>query len=133
MIEPAHDAHNEPTEAASPAAVYELDSSLLQAVTEALDAGDAERVRALVEPLHDADAADLLQNLDSEERRQLVRAIRGSFRPDILAELDDKVRDEIIEELGPAKTAAAVADMETDDALQVIADLDEEDQKLVLG
>ena len=118
---------------ATPEVAVGLDTSLVEAVVAALAAGDAEAVGRLIEPLHAADTADLLQGLGSDQRRLLLGIITKELLPAVLPELDDTVRDEIIAELGLAETAAAVADLETDDALLVISDLDAEDQKLVLA
>jgi magnesium transporter len=132
VTKPGHEAEIEQDEAARSRGVYELDSDLVEAVEEALDRSDGASVRTLIQPLHDADIADLLQNLGTDERREFVRAIRAEFRPGILAELDETVREEVIDELGPVGTAAAVAELDTDDALDVIADLDEDEQQQVL-
>jgi magnesium transporter len=132
VTEPEHEAEIEQDEAARSSGVYGLDSDLVEAVEEALDRGDGVSIRALIEPLHDADIADLLQHLGSDERRVFVRLMRTEFRPNILAELDERVRDEVIDELGPVGTAAAVAELDTDDALDVVADLDEDEQQRVL-
>jgi magnesium transporter len=111
---------------------FGLDPELVEAVTLALDEGDAKRVADLIEPLHGADLADLVQHLGGDERRALVHALRDHLPPEVLPELDEKVRDAIIEELGIAETAAVVADLETDDAVHVIAELDEVEQQKVL-
>ena len=112
--------------------VLALDSELIAAVAAALAEGDDDGVRALIEGLHAADLADLLQGLEGDQRRALVPMIGKDFLPNILAELDETVRDAIIEDLGLVETAAAVAEMDTDDAVLVIAELDEADQKRVL-
>ncbi len=104
----------------------------VNAVIEAIEAGDEARVAALVQPLHDADVADLVQNLSPEHRRAFLAVVRLNERPDVLAELDEAVRDEVIELLGVADTAAAVAGLETDDAVHVLEGLDETDQRQVL-
>lgn len=123
----------QPVVAETPAGeVLELGSDLIEAVADALRAGDAERVHDLIEGLHAADLADLLQGLERDQRQALVPVISKDFLPDVLAELDETVRDAIIADLGLAETAAAVAEMDTDDAVQVIAELDEDEQKLVL-
>jgi magnesium transporter len=132
VTEPGHETEIERDEAARSRDVYGLDSDLVEAVEEALDRGDGESVRALIEPLHDADIADLLQSLDADERREFVGMIRAEFRPGILVELDERVRDEVVDQLGPVETAAAVAELDTDDALDVIAELDEEEQQQIL-
>jgi magnesium transporter len=106
--------------------------SWVNAVKEALEAGDEAGVAALVQPLHDADLADLVQNLSAEHRRAFLAIVRLDERPDVLAELDEAVRDEVITLLGVADTAAAVAGLETDDAVHVLEALDEIDQQQVL-
>jgi len=132
VTEPGHETEIEQDEAARPRDVYGLDADLVEAVEEALDRGDAESVRTLIEPLHDADIADLLQSLDADERREFIDAIRSEFHPDILVELDERVRDEVVDQLGLVETAAAVAELDTDDAIEVIAELDEDEQQQVL-
>ena len=132
VTRPGHEVEIEQDDAARSHEVYGLDSDLVEAVEEALDRHDGESLRALIGPLHDADIADLLQSLDTDERREFVRVIRAEFPPETLAELDERVRDEVIDALGPVGTAAAVAELETDDALDVIAEMDEDEQQQVL-
>ncbi len=132
MTDPAHTteghAATEPDEA-----VYELASGRLEHdVVEALAAGDGARVKDLIAPLHYADVADLLEHLSAEERHALIDVIRDGFDAEILSELDETVRDEIIERLGIADVAAAVAELESDDAVQIIEELDEAEQQKVL-
>lgn len=134
MSDPAEavdpDRAEKPTE--KPRESFELDRAVVDAVEEAIDRDDHEEVRALLEPVHDADVADLLQNLSSDERRTVVEALRADFPPDVLAELDERVRDEVIEELGIAETVNAVRELETDDAVHIISELEEDQQELVL-
>jgi len=132
MTAPATEAERHTEDALPESADYALSPATVELVEDALDVGDAARVRELIEPLHDADIADLLQHLTTEERRELVQVICTDFHPEILAELDDAVRDQIIDELGIADTALAVAALETDDAVHVIEELDEDEQQQVL-
>lgn len=106
--------------------------SLIATVRDALVAGDMDAAAALVEPIHAADLADLLQNLPSDQRCALIHLVATDRRPGVLAELDETVRDELIAELGVDDTAHAVAEMETDDALHVIGALDEDDRQRLL-
>ena len=55
------------------------DANVARQVTAALDAGDYARVRQLVEPLHAADIADLLEQALPGERRLFIEAVRGAF------------------------------------------------------
>ena len=109
-----------------------IDADLARQVTAALDAGDYARVRHLVVPLHAADIADLLEQALPGERRLFIEAVRGAFDPVILAELDEIVRDEVVDEFDLRELAAAVAELEIDDAVDVLEDLDSADQREVL-
>ena len=54
------------------------------------------------------------------------------FNVEALAELDEGVRDELLEMLPPDTIAAAVGNLDTDDALYLIEDLDRQEQQTIL-
>ena len=101
-------------------------------VRAALEAADIARVRGLVLPLHYADLADLIEALDRDERLGLLDCIRGELDPDVLPMLEDSVRDEVVEHLGPVEVAAALGEMDTDDAIEVVQTLGAEAREEVL-
>src|SRR5215207_9355139 len=73
-------------------------------VLDAVEAGDDETARRLVQPLHPADVADL----------------------------NDFVREDLIDEMEPQQVADLAGQMETDDAVALIEDLDADEQQAVL-
>ena len=109
-----------------------LTPEFVRAVIERVEAGDAEGARALVEPLHPADIADLLELVDRDERRQLAAALAGLLDGDVLSELNDWVRDELLDALEPHQVAELAGELETDDAVAIIEDMEEEEQRAVL-
>jgi magnesium transporter len=109
-----------------------LASDVVRSVVEAIDAGDHETALALVRPLHSADVADLLGQIDPAQRKFLIDVLRGIVVPEFLPYLDWDLRDEVIEHLDVEDIAAAVAELETDDAIDLLEDLDEADQREVL-
>ncbi|MEO0418968.1 MAG: magnesium transporter [Pseudomonadota bacterium] len=102
-------------------------------VREALDAGDKGAVYDLVEPLHPADIADLLELFDKDERTGLAASITDLMSSDVVAELNDHVREDMMEALAPVDVAAITEQLETDDAVQLLEDLDEADQKAIIA
>lgn len=114
-------------------ALYGLRPALVRAVIEAAEAGDRERVRRLIEPLHYSDVADLLERLEFPTLRRVLAFAGPALPADAIAELDDAVRDEVVELLSPEQIADVVSELETDDAVAVIEDLDKETQKEVLA
>jgi magnesium transporter len=101
-------------------------------VLDAVEAGDDETARELVQPLHPADIADLIELARRDEREGLVKVLAGIISPDVLAELNDFVREDLIDEMEPQQVADLAGQMETDDAVALIEDLDEDEQQAVL-
>jgi len=109
-----------------------LKPEFVRSVIERIEAGDSEGARALVEPLHPADMADLLELVDRDERRALAAALAGLLDGDVIAEMNDWVRDELLEALEPHQVAEIAGELETDDAVAIIEDMEEDEQRAVL-
>ncbi|HWT12743.1 MAG TPA: magnesium transporter [Allosphingosinicella sp.] len=109
-----------------------LKPEFVRAVIERVDAGDADGARALVDPLHPADVADLFELVDRDDRRALAAVLAGMLDGDVLAEMNDWVRDELIDALEPHQVAEIAGELETDDAVAIIEDMEEEEQRAVL-
>ena len=109
-----------------------LKPEFVTAVMARVAAGDAEGARALVEPLHAADVADLFELVDRDDRRALAAALADLLDGEVLAEMNDWVRDELIDALEPHEVAEIAGELETDDAVAIIEDLEEEEQRAVL-
>ena len=101
-------------------------------VIAALEEGDLGSLRTLVEPLHAADLAELVEQIAPDERRALIEALRADLDPELLAELEGTVRAEVVEQLGPVEVAAALNALDSDDAVQVLDDMDAEERAEVL-
>ena len=97
-----------------------------------VEAGDNEGARALVEPLHPADVADLFELVDRDDRRALAAALADLLDGDVLAEMNDWVRDELLDALSVTQVAEIAGELETDDAVAIIEDMEEEEQRAVL-
>jgi magnesium transporter len=109
-----------------------LRPEFVEAVLEAVHDGDAARAHALAEPLHPADIADLVELTPSEDRAALVSAIADLIDGDVLAEMNDWVREALVESLTATQVADIAAELDTDDAVAIIEDMDVEDQREVL-
>src|SRR5687767_1733257 len=101
-------------------------------VLDAVDAGDDVTARKLVEPLHPADVADLIELAARDEREGLVKALAGIVDADVLAEMNEHVREALTEALEPEQVADLAGQMDTDDAVAILEDLEEDEQRAVL-
>jgi len=111
---------------------YRVSEEEVAQVVEALKSDDAAFIHALLEDYHAADQADLIEQLSSKNRRRLIEIARDQIEPEALTELEETVRDEILDLLGPREVAAAMSELEADDAAYLIQDLDDADRREVL-
>ena len=113
--------------------LYGVSEEELRRVREAIEQSRIGDIEAIAEELHAADLADLLERLSGDERRLAVTAIRHILDPETLAYLDETVREEVMEILGPKEVAQAITELDSDDAVEVLEDLSEEDKQRILA
>ena len=111
---------------------YALDPRTVEGVLGAVEAGDAAELIRLMEPLHAADIADLLEQIDGGDRQALVRLYGREFDGEILSELGEGVREEVIRALAPEVLTEAVREMDSDDVVDLLQELDEPEQEAIL-
>jgi magnesium transporter len=109
-----------------------LRPDFVERVLDAVDAGDHEAARKLVEPLHPADIADLIELAAADEREGLVAALAEIVDADVYAELNEHVRETLIDEMEPGQVADLAGQLDTDDAVAIIEDLDRDERQAVL-
>ena len=114
-------------------ASYVLDKRKMAVVLSALASGNRVNLREVLEPLHPADIADLIEQLSTTDRARFIRLYDKEFYGEILAEIDEHIREEVISELSPDVLAEAVRDLESDDVVDLVEDLEEEQKETILG
>lgn len=112
--------------------LYGASDNLRERTLTALSTQDSASLSTLLEEEHAADIADLIRVLKTEDRRLFLESVRFTLPSEVLSELDESVREEVFEILGTSSLAVAVTDLNTDDALDLIEDLDVEQQKEIL-
>ncbi len=111
---------------------YELDKDVVREIVEAASAGDSDTLATLMEPVHAADIADLLEQVETEEREAILRIYGAEFDGEILSEIDESIREEVIEALEPEVLGEAVRELESDDVVDLIEDLGSDQQEAIL-
>ncbi|MDQ1899494.1 magnesium transporter [Paracoccus sp. WLY502] len=106
---------------------------LLDQIDDAVQSGDAERLNILLEPMHGADIADIIERLPPAGRRAFLDLYSGEIDGEILSEIDEAIRDEVIEQLPPEVVAEAVREMDSDDVVDLVEDMDEPERQEILA
>jgi magnesium transporter len=135
-VEPNAALHTQSRDGAEPVLFREEDEEInpafVAAVTEAIGAADAERLRGLVEDFHESDLGDLIEALESENRPRLVELLGRDFDFAALTEVDEAVREEILEELKTQTVVDGVRELDSDDAITILESFDEAEQAEIL-
>ncbi|NBQ83831.1 MAG: magnesium transporter, partial [Alphaproteobacteria bacterium] len=103
------------------------------AVIVALADGHTRRVRALVSPLHPADQADLIGRLNTPQRSRLMKMLGPVLDPDTLTYLEEDLLEETLAAIGAETAARAIVEMDSDDAIDIIEELDDEERDSILA
>ena len=111
---------------------YLLSRKNISAILYAVDIEDKVKLSELMDPLHAADIADLLEQISAFDRSRLIRLYDREFDGDILSELDESIREEVIAVLTPQVLAEAVRDLDSDDVVDLVEDLGEGQQEAIL-
>ena len=112
--------------------VYALDRKAVAAILHAVEVSDQAQLLTLINPLHPADIADLLEQINAFERRRLIDLYGDAFDGDILSELDESIREEVIVALRPDILANAVRGLESDEVVDLLEDLADRQKAVIL-
>lgn len=112
---------------------YALDDSLRAQLRRAVSAEDVDAIDALMEPLHPADIADILEQISSGERAALLALWSRGIDGEVLSELDWSIREDILPLLPSDVLADAVRELDSDDVVDLVEDLEEDQQGAILG
>lgn len=113
--------------------LYGLTPKLEDAVVAAIMSGRRTQTNALFTPLHPADQADLIERLDKQQRQRLLAMISYKLDPSVLPYLHEDILDEVVQTLGAKGVADALPELDSDDAVDILEDLEDKEREGVLA
>lgn len=126
----------------APAAVRKLQSrisphSIRWEFCNILEADPQRRVRLnisnkLLEDMHPADLADIVENLGHEDRAAIFNTVDTETAAELLSEVEPEIQTRIIESLKADKAADILEEMEPSDAADLLNELEEERSEQIL-
>ena len=106
--------------------------SRLATLQRALDQGTGRQVHRLVNSMHPAEIASLLESLPPAQRELVWDLVDPEIEGDVLVELNEEVRGDLIREMEADELVAAAEGLEVDDLADLLADLPEAVNQRVL-
>lgn len=86
----------------------------------------------LLEEMHPADLADIVEDLSPEDREAIFENIDSEVAADALSEVDPDIQARIIESLETEKAAEIIEEMSPDEAADVLSELEESTSQEIL-
>ena len=95
----------------------------LNILSSALERGTIVNVRTMLNGLHPAEIAHLLESMPPQQRRLLWELVDPELDGDILTHVNDELRASLIMEMDPEELIAATEGLEPDDLADILNDL----------
>ncbi|MDD6472105.1 MAG: magnesium transporter [Bacteroidales bacterium] len=112
----------------------ELDEDYLKDIRALIERKEGDAVKSILSEFHPADIAELCNDLEPEEARFAFRLLDNEIAADVLVEMDEDSRAKFLELLPPEIIAKRFVDnMNTDDAVDIMRDMNEEKQEEILS
>jgi len=87
----------------------------------------------LLEEVHYADVAEIIEELYIEEAIYLIKLLDSDITSDVITELDEDTREKVLKGLSSKEIAEEIDELDTDDAADIIAELPEDQKEEVIS
>jgi magnesium transporter len=112
---------------------FKISKELLVQIEQLILSRNDRELEVLLNDLHHADIAEILDELDIEEATYIFKVLDSEKTAEILLELEDDVREKILNNLSPKEIAEELDELDTDDAADIIAELSQSKKEEVIS
>ncbi len=92
-----------------------------------------EEAKELIEYMHPADLADYIDNSSFETKQEIVNVLESKLNPEVFVELEPNSIIELLQMLGPEVFADYIKHLESEDAIETLAVLENNDRFRVIS
>src|ERR1041384_323321 len=107
-------------------AVIDVDEQLLNDISDLIHSKSDVLLNNILADIYPADIALIINNLDDEDALALFKILPEDTAAQALLELNDHQRDNILEALTAGQISSLVGEMYSDDATDIIGDLEQD-------
>ena len=112
---------------------FELSKEIIQEISNLISNKKNKEIKKLVDGIHYADLAEIINELESTQRIYLIKIIDSDKTSDVLTEVDEDVREEILKTLSEKEIAGEIKELDSDDAVDILSELSDEKQEKVIS
>ncbi len=100
--------------------------------TRNIESGNIEVINQTLKDLHEADVANLIENLNPDTRNKLIEIESFNIDPEIFIELNESIQSEVLQLLSIESLIKIIKRLESDNAIKILENLSKEVKEKVL-
>lgn len=112
---------------------FKVSKDFIIEVEQLIQSKNDKQLELLLNDLHHADIAEILDELDFDEATYIFKILDSEKTAEILLELDEDLRENILSRLSPKEIAEELDELETNDAADIIAELSQSKKEEVIS
>jgi magnesium transporter len=110
----------------------DFNKEFINTLSEKIQIGNIEFINQTLKDLHEADVANLIENLNPETRIKLIELESFNINPEIFIELNESIQSEVLQLLSIDSVIKIIKRLESDNAIKILENLEKETKEKVL-
>ena len=110
----------------------DFNKEFINTFSEKIENGNIEFINQTLKDLHEADVANLIENLNPNTRIKLIELESFNINPEIFIELNESIQSEVLQLLSVDSIIKIIKRLESDNAIKILENLEKDNKKKVL-
>jgi magnesium transporter len=110
----------------------DFNKEFINTFTQNIESRNVEFINQTLKNLHEADVANLIENLNHDTRTKLIEIESFNIEPEIFIELNESVQSEVLQLLSIESLAKIIKRLESDNAIKILENVSKDIKEKVL-
>ena len=110
----------------------DFNKEFISTFSEKIESGDIQFINQTLKDLHEADVANLIENLNPDTRVKLIELESFNINPEIFIELNESIQGEVLKLLSIESIIKIIKRLESDDAIKILENIEKETKEKIL-
>jgi magnesium transporter len=110
----------------------DFNKEFIRTFSEKIENGNIEFINQTLKDLHEADVANLIENLNTNTRIKLIELESFNINPEIFIELNESIQSEVLQLLTIDSIIKIIKRLESDNAIKILENLEKDTKEKIL-
>ncbi len=110
----------------------DFNKEFINTFSEKIEYGNIEFINQTLKDLHEADVANLIENLNPNTRKKLIELETFNLNPEIFIELNESIQGEVLQLISIDTILKIIKRLESDNAIKILENLEKDTKDKVL-